>query len=109
MSQDSSRTLTTFSDLGVKPEITDALDAVGIDQPFPIQEMTIPIGLSGADLIGQARTGTGKTLAFAIPVIQHAIAPHQQQYDAIQSPGSPQALIVTPTRELALQVADDVK
>lgn len=109
MSLDSSRTLSTFTDLGVKPEIADALTAVGIDQPFPIQEMTIPVALGGADLIGQARTGTGKTLAFAIPVIQHAIAPHQHQYEAIQSPGKPQALIVTPTRELATQVAGDIK
>src|SRR5699024_1416075 len=109
MSRDSSRTLSTFTDLGVKPEIADALTAVGIDQPFPIQEMTIPVALGGADLIGQARTGTGKTLAFAIPVIQHAIAPQQRQYEAIQSPGKPQALIVAPTRELALQVSGDVK
>src|SRR5690625_481711 len=109
MSQDLSRTLSTVTALGVQPEFADALTAVGVDQPCPTQEMTIPVALGGADLVGQARTGTGKTLAFAIPVIQHAIAPQQRQYEAIQTPGKPQALIVAPTRELALQVSGGVK
>ncbi|WP_375003834.1 DEAD/DEAH box helicase [Aeromicrobium sp. CTD01-1L150] len=90
------------------PEITDALDAVGISNPFPIQEMTLSVALMGTDLIGQARTGTGKTLAFAIPVIQRAVAPHDPDHDQLAAPGKPQALIVCPTRELAIQVAGDV-
>ncbi|TXL62377.1 DEAD/DEAH box helicase [Aeromicrobium terrae] len=91
------------------PEIADALDAVGITNPFPIQEMTLSVALMGTDLIGQARTGTGKTLAFAIPVIQRTVAPHDPDYDQLAAPGKPQALIVTPTRELTIQVANDVE
>ncbi|HET8960453.1 MAG TPA: DEAD/DEAH box helicase, partial [Nocardioides sp.] len=62
------RTLTTFRELGVLPEICDALERANITKPFPIQEMTLSVALMGTDLIGQARTGTGKTLAFGIPV-----------------------------------------
>jgi len=90
------------------PEIADALTDVGIENPFPIQEMTLSVALEGTDLIGQARTGTGKTLAFAIPVIQRTVAPHDADYDQLDAPGKPQALIVAPTRELAIQVAGDV-
>ncbi|MGH1562114.1 DEAD/DEAH box helicase [Mumia sp. DW29H23] len=70
--------------------------------------MTLPIALLGNDLIGQARTGTGKTLAFAIPVVQRSIAPHDPEFEMLSAPGKPQALIVAPTRELALQVSADV-
>ncbi len=100
--------MTTFTDLGVAPEITDALDAVGITSPFPIQEMTLSVALGGTDLIGQARTGTGKTLAFAIPVIQRTTGPQDPGYADLAAPGKPQALIVAPTRELAIQVGGDV-
>jgi len=92
----------------VLPEICDALDAVGIITPFAIQEMTLSVALTGTDLIGQARTGTGKTLAFGIPVIQRAVAPHDPEFNMLAAPDKPQALIVAPTRELALQVADDL-
>ncbi len=101
--------MTTFTDLGVMPEIADALSDVGITSPFPIQEMTLSVGLMGTDLIGQARTGTGKTLAFSIPVIQRTVAPHDPDHDQLAAPGKPQALVVAPTRELALQVANDIK
>src|SRR5690606_36213627 len=90
------------------PEITGALADKGIIEAFPIQEMTLSVALMGTDLIGQARTGTGKTLAFAIPVIQRAVAPHDPDYDQLVEPGKPQALIIAPTRELAIQVAKDV-
>jgi len=90
------------------PEIAEALADKGITEPFPIQEMTLSVALMGTDLIGQARTGTGKTLAFAIPVIQRTVAPSDPDYDQLVEPGKPQALIVAPTRELALQVAGDV-
>jgi superfamily II DNA/RNA helicase len=76
--------------------------------PFAIQEMTLSVALMGTDLIGQARTGTGKTLAFGIPVIQRAVAPHDPDYEELVAPGKPQALIVAPTRELALQVSSDL-
>lgn len=104
----SSRHITTFTDLGVMPEIADALSDVGITNPFPIQEMTLSVALMGTDLIGQARTGTGKTLAFAIPVVQRTVAPHDPDYAELAEPGKPQALILTPTRELTIQVARDV-
>ena len=90
------------------PEIADALSDVGITSPFPIQEMTLSVALMGTDLIGQARTGTGKTLAFAIPVVQRTVAPHDPDYSELAAPGKPQALILTPTRELTIQVAKDV-
>ena len=89
-------------------EISDALEQVGIVTPFPIQQMTLPIALMGTDLIGQARTGTGKTLAFGIPVLQRIVAPHDSDFEELASPGKPQALVITPTRELALQVSGDI-
>jgi superfamily II DNA/RNA helicase len=101
--------LTTFRELGVLPEIADALERVGIVTPFAIQEMTLSVALMGTDLIGQARTGTGKTLAFGIPVIQRAVAEHDPDYSELAAPGKPQALIVAPTRELALQVSGDLQ
>jgi superfamily II DNA/RNA helicase len=91
----------------VLPEICDALERGGITTPFAIQEMTLSVALLGTDLIGQARTGTGKTLAFGIPIIQRSIAPHDPDYSEIPE-GKPQALIVAPTRELALQVSSDL-
>ncbi|MBD8605334.1 DEAD/DEAH box helicase [Aeromicrobium sp. CFBP 8757] len=89
------------------PEIADALIAVGIEEAFPIQEMTLGVALQGTDLIGQARTGTGKTLAFSIPVIQRISLAADADFDE-ELAGKPQALIVAPTRELAIQVASDV-
>ncbi|MDQ3663557.1 MAG: DEAD/DEAH box helicase, partial [Actinomycetota bacterium] len=89
-------------------EITAALEDVDITTPFPIQEMTLSIALTGTDLIGQARTGTGKTLAFGIPVLQRTVATHDPDYAELVAPGKPQALVVAPTRELALQVAGDL-
>jgi superfamily II DNA/RNA helicase len=90
--------LKTFADAGVDERICAALADKGIINPFPIQELTLPLALTGADLIGQARTGTGKTLAFGIPLIQRAMA----------DPGRPAALVIVPTRELCLQVRDDL-
>jgi superfamily II DNA/RNA helicase len=71
--------------------------------------MTLSVALMGTDLIGQARTGTGKTLAFGIPVIQRTVAPHDPDYADLAAPDKPQALVVAPTRELALQVSNDLK
>ena len=89
------------------PEICDALERADIVTPFAIQEMTLSVALMGTDLIGQARTGTGKTLAFGIPVLQRSVAPKDPDYAEIPQ-GKPQALIVAPTRELALQVSNDL-
>ncbi len=99
--------MTTFRELGVDPEICDALERAGITTPFAIQEMTLSVALLGTDLIGQARTGTGKTLAFGIPVMQRSVSPKDPAY-AEMPQGKPQALIVAPTRELALQVSGDL-
>src|SRR5215212_5712651 len=85
----------TFHDLGVLASIADALDGVGISHPFPIQAMAIPIALTGTDMIGQARTGTGKTLAFGIPLLQRIVVPGERDFDAQAKPGAPQALVVT--------------
>ncbi len=99
--------MTTFRELGVDPEICDALERAGITTPFAIQEMTLSVALMGTDLIGQARTGTGKTLAFGIPVLQRSVSPKDPDYSELPQ-GKPQALIVAPTRELALQVSGDL-
>ncbi len=97
----------TFRDLGVHAQICDSLAEAGIVHPFAIQEMTLSVALLGTDLIGQARTGTGKTLAFGIPVIQRSVAPGDPDYTEIPE-GKPQALVVAPTRELAIQVSNDL-
>ncbi|RYP82498.1 DEAD/DEAH box helicase [Nocardioides guangzhouensis] len=89
------------------PEICDALERADITTPFAIQEMTLSVALLGTDLIGQARTGTGKTLAFGIPVLQRSVAPKDPDYAELPE-GKPQALVVAPTRELALQVSGDL-
>ena len=98
----------TFADFGVSAPIVEALTAVGIVHPFPIQEMTLPVALNGHDIIGQAKTGTGKTLGFAIPLLEHLSGPGEPGWDALTAPGKPQALVVAPTRELAIQVAQDI-
>jgi superfamily II DNA/RNA helicase len=97
----------SFADLGVLSPLTTALADVGITVPFAIQQLTIPVALTGADVIGQARTGTGKTLAFGLPLLQRIVAPDEPGYVDVAT-GKPQALVVTPTRELAIQVAADL-
>jgi superfamily II DNA/RNA helicase len=92
----------TFRDFGIAEPICAALEARGITTAFPIQELTLPIALEGHDLIGQARTGTGKTFAFGIPILERI-------HEAERQPSAPRALIVVPTRELAIQVADDLR
>jgi superfamily II DNA/RNA helicase len=92
----------TFADLGARPETVEALAAVGITHAFAIQEYALPIAMRGADLIGQAPTGTGKTLGFGIPLVDRVLAP------AEGADGRPQALVVVPTRELGIQVAKDL-
>lgn len=98
----------TFADFGVRPDIVESLADAGILHPFPIQAMTLQVAISGSDIIGQAKTGTGKTLGFGIPVLQRVIGREDEGYDALPSPGAPQALVVAPTRELAVQVSEDL-
>lgn len=91
--------LADFLALGIRPELYDTLKANGITEPTPIQEKAIPVVLSGKDVISQAQTGTGKTLAFVLPILEKA-DPQAMHV---------QALILTPTRELALQITNEVK
>ena len=100
---------TTFADLPLRPETQRALSARGFLAPFPIQEQVLPLALSDGDVIGQAKTGTGKTLAFGIPIIERIIAPKDADIKSLPNPGKPQALIVVPTRELCVQVAKDLE
>lgn len=99
----------TFADLGLMPQMVEALSEHGIDRAFPIQTMTMPLALEGQDLIGQAKTGTGKTLGFSLPLLQRVKGPDEDGYDKLPAPGKPQALVVAPTRELALQVHSDME
>ena len=98
----------TFADFGVDQAIVDSLADGGIIHPFPIQALTLPVALSRHDIIGQAKTGTGKTLGFGIPALQNAVAPGEPGWDELPDQGKPQALVVVPTRELAVQVAGDL-
>lgn len=98
----------SFADFGVRQDIVDALAAEGITSPFPIQAMTLPVALTGQDIIGQAKTGTGKTLGFGIPVIQRVVGRDDDGWGKLAHAGAPQALIVVPTRELAVQVGSDL-
>ena len=98
----------TFADFGVRQDICEALAAEGITHPFPIQSLTLPVALSGQDIIGQAKTGTGKTLGFGIPAVQNVVGRDDDGWDRLERPGAPQALIVVPTRELAVQVGSDL-
>ncbi len=97
----SSPTTITFASLGLRKELSDAVAALGYEEPTPIQRETIPLLLSGRDLLGQAATGTGKTAAFALPIL-HLIG--AEQPTARQTCG----LVLVPTRELAMQVAEAV-
>src|SRR5271166_5039540 len=94
----------TFADLGVRDEIVRALAEEGIEQPFAIQELTLPMALAGDDVIGQARTGMGKTFAFGVPLLQRITAGTGTRLLT----GAPRALVVVPTRELCLQVTEDL-
>jgi superfamily II DNA/RNA helicase len=99
----------TFADLPLRKETIDALNQHGFTSPFPIQEMVMPIALADGDVIGQAKTGTGKTLAFGIPVIERVIAPNDSDWAELVHQGDPQVLIVVPTRELCVQVTKDIE
>ena len=102
--QPQASTTPTFAELGVAAEIVDALASRGITHTFAIQELTLPIALSGHDLIGQARTGMGKTLGFGVPLLDRVF----DDADIEELDGTPRALVVVPTRELAVQVGEDL-
>src|SRR5208283_4187966 len=89
----------TFAELGLSERTLKALQEVGYEAPSPIQEEAIPALLAGRDVIGQAQTGTGKTAAFGLPIMEY-IDPSQQTV---------QALVLTPTRELCIQVTQALR
>ncbi len=101
----------TFTELGTDPRIVEALAAVGIERTFAIQALTLPIALGGHDLIGQARTGMGKTLGFGVPLLQRlaldeAVVPDEK--GKLPAGRAPRALVMVPTRELCVQVTRDL-
>lgn len=91
-------TLTKFSEFGLDPQIVKSVNRMGFEEATPIQEKTIPLGLAGKDIIGQAQTGTGKTAAFGLPLINKI----DSKKNGVQS------LIIAPTRELAIQVSEEL-
>jgi hypothetical protein len=101
--------IASFADLGVPQDICSALAENGIIDAFPIQELTLPLAMTGQDLIGQAKTGTGKTLGFGVPLLTQVITPTSEQWSEFKHAGKPQGLVIVPTRELAIQVADDLE
>jgi superfamily II DNA/RNA helicase len=104
----------TFAELGVRAEIVSALAEAGIVRTFAIQELTLPLALAGEDIIGQARTGMGKTLGFGVPLLQRLVPPAERPAATADGEAAdrtrdvPQALVVVPTRELCVQVAKDL-
>ncbi len=115
---DPQHTPPTFAELGVRPEIVRALADGGIERTFAIQELTLPLALTGEDLIGQARTGMGKTFGFGVPLLHRITSTDDPADDAALDPahapirpldGTPRALVVVPTRELCLQVTQDLE
>src|SRR6058998_3063922 len=91
--------MTTFKDLGLSAPLLEALDDVGYESPSPIQEQAIPPMLEGRDIIGQAQTGSGKTAAFGLPLLETIDPGHREV----------QALVLTPTRELCIQVTQALR
>lgn len=90
--------MATFAELGLSEQLVTSLSALGFEEPTPIQEAAIPAILAGRDVLGQAATGTGKTAAFALPLIE--------RWALGAEPGAPMILVLTPTRELCLQVSE---
>src|SRR5262245_34672949 len=94
----------SFTDLGLDSALVDAISALGYEEPTPIQRAAIPPLLSGRDVLGQAATGTGKTAAFALPLLQRIALDDRDREDG----GVVRALVLVPTRELAMQVAEAI-
>src|SRR5947207_8173154 len=97
-----------FAALGLDPRIVEALTLLGYEEPTPIQEQAIRPLIDGRDLLGQAATGTGKTAAFALPILQRFIDEGAPGSTARDKAGGPLAVVLVPTRELAMQVAEAV-
>ncbi len=93
-------TITTFEEMNLHPRLLTALQGMGAETPFPIQQSTIPAAIEGRHVLGRGKTGSGKTIAFSVPVISKLVAAGSQP----RKPGKPRALILAPTRELADQI-----
>ncbi len=93
----------TFAELDLSPQLLLAIEEMGFERPTVIQEEVIPHGMDGRDILASAPTGTGKTAAFVLPLLQHLLDFPRQK------PGPARALILTPTRELAMQIAEQAK
>ena len=91
---------TTFEEMGLHPRLVTALTGMGAENPFPIQQATIPVAISGRDVLGRGKTGSGKTIAFSVPLISKLVAAGSVP----RKPNKPRALILAPTRELADQI-----
>lgn len=87
-----------FSELGLDPELLQSVERLGFEEATPIQEQTIPLALEGKDVIGQAQTGTGKTAAFGLPMLQKIDLKNR----------AVQGLVIAPTRELAIQTQEEL-
>ena len=90
--------MTKFEELGLKEDILKGIEDLGFEEAFPIQEAVIPVLLTGRDVVGQAHTGSGKTAAFSLSMLQE-----------IKPKNGIQGLIMAPTRELAMQITDEIK
>ena len=91
--------ITKFEDLPISDEIKRSIAEIGFEEPSPIQAQSIPVILSGKDVIGQAQTGTGKTAAFSIPILEK-VDPNNKHL---------QAIVLCPTRELAIQIYNEAE
>lgn len=107
--KDDQQQVPDFASYGLWPEIVQALADQDITHPFPIQALTLPVALTRHDIIGQAKTGTGKTLGFGLPILQHVKGPKDEGFTDLPKPGLPQALVILPTRELCKQVGEDLR
>ena len=100
-------TVTSFAELGLRPELLRAVDEAGYTTPTPIQVQAIPVILAGKDVMGGAQTGTGKTAGFALPILQRFLPLSNSSPSPARHPV--RALILTPTRELAVQVEESFR
>jgi ATP-dependent RNA helicase RhlE len=104
LTTETNTSLTGFEALGITGKLLQAANAAGFIEPKPIQEKAIPAQLKGRDILGIAQTGSGKTAAFALPILKRIMALHDKR-----KPKTARALVLAPTRELAVQIEDTFK